>query len=180
MDKLNQILHHPLFGQYMRANAACERERIFCKHDMAHVMDVARIAYILFLEQRKAFDEENVAGDAESILYGKRIAYCKELIYAAALLHDIGRHVQYETGEKHAAAGAYLAPEILHDCGFDAPEIEQIVGAIATHSDKTILEEASLNGILAKADQLSRACYRCEAAAQCNWSTERKNTQITC
>lgn len=183
MDRLDRILHHPLFIQYMQANTVCEKERVFCRHDMAHVTDVARIAYILFLEQRQVLDGEKASGRAagvlsENILHGKSTVYCKELIYAAALLHDIGRHVQYKTGKKHAEAGAELAPEILRDCGFEASEIAQIVSAIAAHGDKTSMEEASLNAILAKADQLSRACYRCEAAAQCNWSAERKNTTL--
>lgn len=181
MDRVNRILQHPLFIQYMKANAVCETERIFCRHDMAHVTDVARIAYILFLEQRQVLEGEKAPVKAEgilseNILNGKSTAYCKELIYAAALLHDIGRHVQYETGEKHAISGAGLAPEILRDCGFDAQETGQICSAIASHSDKKMTEEASLKGLLAKADRLSRACYRCEASAQCNWSAERKNT----
>ena len=142
----------------MNANAEKEADRIFCRHNMAHVLDVARIAYILNLEEG----------------YG----LSKELIYAASLFHDVGRHVQYETGEKHAFVGARLAESILEDCGFDEVEVQAVVSAIYTHGDKKIISERSLNGLIARADQLSRACYVCEAADQCNWSEERKNKTL--
>ncbi|MBQ8816385.1 MAG: HD domain-containing protein [Lachnospiraceae bacterium] len=159
MDRVNQILKHSLFNKYMQANAARETERIFCKHDMAHVMDVARIAYILNMEEEYRFS--------------------KELIYGAALLHDIGRHVQYDTGEKHAVVSARLAPVILQECGYDSEEIQKIVSAIATHSDKSLIDERNLNGLLARADQISRACYNCRAVGECDWSDERKNYEIS-
>ena len=158
MVKISKILQHSLFQKYMNANAEKEADRIFCRHNMAHVLDVARIAYILDLEEG----------------YG----LSKDMIYAAALLHDVGRHVQYETGEKHAFVGARLAEPILVDCGFDEVEVQAVVSAIYTHGDKKIISERSLNGLIARADQLSRACYACEAADQCNWSEERKNKTL--
>ena len=51
MNRINQILRHPLFIQYMDANAVKETDRIFCRHNISHVMDVARIAYILNIEE---------------------------------------------------------------------------------------------------------------------------------
>lgn len=170
MDRINQILYHPFFIQCMKANEACERERIFCRHDMAHVTDVARIAYILYLELPAAW---KAAG-----FFASTQADVKERIYAAALLHDIGRHVQYETGEEHALVSARLAHGILYDCGFEAEETAQITEAIAAHSDKSTAEEVSLRGILAKADRLSRACYMCKAQKACKWSEDRKNRYI--
>ena len=158
MEKARKILQHSLFQKYMNANAEKEADRIFCRHNMEHVLDVARIAYILDLEEG----------------YG----LSKELIYAASLLHDVGRHVQYETGEKHAFVGARLAESILEDCGFDEVEVQAVVSAIYTHGDKKIISERSLNGLIARADQLSRACYVCEAADLCNWSEERKNKTL--
>ena len=107
MDRINQILHHPLFITYMETNATKEKGRSFCRHNMEHVMDVARIAYILNIEEAHQVS--------------------KDMIYAAALLHDIGRHVQYETGEKHVFVSARLAPEILRDCGFEEDEIIKLV-----------------------------------------------------
>ena len=155
MDRINQILQHPLFIKYMKENAVKEKERIFCRHNMAHVMDVARIAYILNMEE------------------GHGLA--KDMIYGAALLHDIGRHVQYENGEKHAFAGARMAPEILYECGFSEQEIEEITDAIYHHSDKSRVGQTGLAGLLAKADQMSRACFVCAAEKECNWKDERKN-----
>ncbi len=158
MDRINQILQHSLFKQYMEANGAKEQERVFCRHNMSHVMDVARIAYILNIE------EEHYVS--------------KDMIYGAALLHDIGRHVQYETGEKHALVSAGLAPRILADCGFDEAESTAIISAIAGHSDKSIQNDKGLNALIAKADQLSRACYTCPVAEQCNWGADRKNKEL--
>ena len=158
MDRINQILYHPLFKIYMEANAVKEQGRIFCRHNMSHVLDVARIAYILNMEE-----EHQVS---------------KDMIYAAALLHDIGRHVQYETGEKHAYVSARLAPEILRNCGFEKDEIAEIVDAIYHHSDKTEIDDKGLRTLIAKADRTSRACFACQAAEECKWSEERKNCEI--
>ncbi len=156
--RLQKIMAHPKYNHYMQMNAEREAARIFCKHDRNHVLDVARIAYILNLEEE----------------YG----ISREWIYAAAILHDIGRHVQYDTGQKHGAVGADLAPEILTDCGFTTEEQRVIVEAIACHSDKGLAKEKSLRGLLARADVLSRACYQCPAAHMCNWEEERKNLRF--
>ena len=158
MDRINQILHHPLFKTYMEANVVKEQGRIFCRHNMSHVLDVARIAYILNHEEEYQLS--------------------KDMIYAAALLHDIGRHVQYETGEKHAFVSARLAPEILHDCGFEEDEIAEIVDAIYHHSDKKESGNKGLQTLIAKADRMSRACFACQASEECKWSEERKNCEI--
>lgn len=158
MDRINQILYHPLFKIYMEANAVKEQGRIFCRHNMSHVLDVARIAYILNMEE-----EHQVS---------------KDMIYAAALLHDIGRHVQYETGEKHAYVSARLAPEILRNCGFEKDEIAEIVDAIYHHSDKKEIDDKGLRTLIAKADRMSRACFACQALEECKWSEERKNCEI--
>ena len=158
MDRINQILRHPFFKKYMEANAVNEKNRVFCRHDMSHVLDVARIAYILNIEEAHHLS--------------------RDMIYGAALLHDIGRHVQYETGEKHAYVSAGLAPEILKECDFSEEEVEKIVSAIYTHSDKSQMDGIGLNALLAKADQLSRACYACPAEKECKWSKERKNLEM--
>ncbi len=166
MDRINMILYHPLFITYMNKNADMELDRIFCKHNLSHVMDVARISYILALES-----------GAQSNM-GQGTCFTKDIAYAAALLHDIGRHKQYETGERHAKLSAEMAPDILKDCGYAEAEIEVITSAIFTHSDKTLVNDNTLNGILAKSDMLSRACYRCEAKEKCNWTEEEKNHPI--
>lgn len=162
MDRIKQILCHPRFIAYMNKNADMELDRIFCKHNLEHVLEVARIA--------AAFIKE------ESLTPALRETYNEEeLLYAAALLHDIGRHIQYETGEKHGPVSARLAPEILCDCGYLEAEIDIIADAIFSHSDKSLVDEKSLRGILAKADLYSRNCGECKVRDLCNWSEEEKN-----
>ena len=35
-----------------------------------------------------------------------------------------------------------------------------------------------LNAIIYKSDKLSRACYKCKAAKECNWPLEKRNLEI--
>ena len=102
MDRIDRILAHALFREYLEKNREAEKDRIFCRHEMTHFLDVARIGRIINLEEG--------------------LGVAEELIYAAALLHDIGKHLQYSQGIPHEKAGAELAPEILRDCGFDEKE----------------------------------------------------------
>ena len=52
MIRVDRILNHPEFQKSMRLIRILEKERIFCCHGMEHLLDVARIGYILNLEQR--------------------------------------------------------------------------------------------------------------------------------
>ena len=70
MQRVNSICSHPLWKSCVSKIRDLERERIFCCHDTSHFLDVARIAWIENLE--------------------KRLAISREMIYAAAMLHDIG------------------------------------------------------------------------------------------
>lgn len=99
----------------------------------------------------------------------------KELIYAAALLHDCGRFRQYEDGTPHELAGAQLAEEILFDCGFEEPEREEILRAISGHREKKLAQEESLRGVLYRADKKSRPCFACPAEGACSWPPSKKN-----
>ena len=67
MDRVNAVICHPLYLEYYHRLERAEKERIFCRHQMSHLLDVARIAYIRNLEKG----------------YGFR----KDVIYAAAVLH---------------------------------------------------------------------------------------------
>lgn len=158
MDRINKILNHDLFIENLKKNEMAEEGRLFCHHDMVHFLDVARIGYILNLEEGHGIE--------------------KELIYAAALLHDIGKHRQYFEGVPHEKASAAIAPQILKECGFDDKETLVILSAILTHRDKEVAEDDSLNGILYRADKMSRACYACKAEANCDWKKGKKNLQI--
>ncbi len=158
MERIDKILNHDLFLKYLDLNEQAEKERIFCHHDMVHFLDVARIAMILNREEG--------------------LGIPKDIIYAAALLHDIGRHVQYADGTPHEEASAKLAPEILADCGYTDKETVVIVSAIATHREAAVAKEDSLNGILYRADKASRPCFCCKAEKECNWKANKKNRTI--
>ena len=56
MERLNTVLRHPLYQQYYKELREEERDRIFCCHQMEHLLDVARIAYIRNLEQSWIFE----------------------------------------------------------------------------------------------------------------------------
>ncbi|MCR4689735.1 MAG: HD domain-containing protein [Lachnospiraceae bacterium] len=158
MERLQSILENGMYGFYVTLNETAEKDRIFCKHDPVHFLDVARIGQIINLQEN--------------------FGLTQEMIYAAALLHDIGRWQQYETGEDHAAAGARLAKEILEQCGFLPDETEQICGAIASHRDSSVKEEKNLRGLLYRADKLSRPCFLCKAEQECDWKEGKKNLQL--
>lgn len=158
MKKIEAIWNHPKFRHYLALNEEWEKDRIFCLHDKNHMLDVARIGYILNLEQNLGFE--------------------KELIYAAALLHDIGKWMQYQDGTPHHKASAFLCMEILQDAGFSAIECHIIQSAIATHKEY-LLEDASLNRLLYVADKKSRLCFACAQKEHCNWKDSQKNHTLT-
>ncbi len=158
MERINQILASDLYGGYLKKNNKAEAGRRFCRHNMGHFLDVARIAWIL--NQEEGYGQE------------------KELVYAAALLHDIGRWMQYEQGVPHEQASAALAPEILRSCGFAREEEETVIKAIGNHRNADIKEEKSLSGLLYRADKYSRPCFACEMKEACDWKTGKKNLQL--
>lgn len=155
MERVNKIRIHPVWREQMTQLKELEKDRIFCRHNIEHLLDVARIAYI-----------QNLEG-----LYGIE----KELIYAAAFLHDIGRSQQYTHGIPHEKAGIILAGQILKECGFDPQEQEEILTAISSHRTVQDSGKKTLSGLLCWADKKSRMCIFCSASEKCNWSEEKKN-----
>lgn len=155
MERKNKILKHDLFIECYGKIEEWERDRIFCHHDMGHFLDVARLAMIINLQEELGADED--------------------CIYAAALLHDIGRFAQYEDGTPHEVASAKLAEPILRDCGYTEKETSVIARAIAGHRNKKSAEERNLNGLLYRADKMSRSCFACKAEKECDWKAEKKN-----
>ncbi len=155
MQRVNRILFNTSYRRYVRKIEEYEVDREFCKHDMNHFLDVARIAHLMNLESDNPMK--------------------KEWIYAAALLHDIGRFVQYEDGTDHAEASADLAMDLLEDAGFTGKEIRIISDAIRYHRDKRVKEDKGLPGILYRADKSSRRCYLCPMEARCDWKKKKKN-----
>lgn len=158
MERANRILKNHTYCACLRQIDELEAERIFCGHDMTHFLDVARLACLFNFEEN--FKVE------------------KERIYAAALLHDIGRHIQYREGIPHQKAGLPIAEEILKECGFDEAERADILEAIGRHRDVTVKDEPTLAGLIYRADKASRACFGCRVEKECNWSDEKKNLYL--
>ena len=157
MRKCNNILKNKNFRDILSKINSAEKDRIYCNHGIDHLLDVARSAYILNLEN------------------GLNIP--KEIIYGTALLHDIGRYEQYKNGINHHKAGGEIAKKILCECGFASDEIEYMVEAVRAHRE--IPEKAeTLGDIIAIADKRTRLCMMCNAIDTCKWSENEKNTDI--
>lgn len=150
-----RIIEHPLFVEKLNQIEELEKNRIYCGHDYTHLTDVARITYIYALEAQKDVS--------------------RDVIYAAALLHDIGRADEYENGVPHEQAGIELARIILKDCDYADADIAVILQAIGEHRGEAASE---LGTLLKKADKKSRACWRCSAASTCKWPVKNEGIEI--
>ena len=163
MPRVDAIVRHPLFCDQLARIARAEHDRVFCRHDLAHLMDVARIMWIGNLEQGLGLD--------------------RELVYACAFLHDIGRAAQYETGEPHDVAGVRIAGEILgtvdDGCAFSAEQREMLLDAVGGHRGPAARADAApLACLLHAADKASRPCFACPARTDCYWPQETKNLAV--
>ena len=156
MRRADKILKNEKFREYLDKTAQYEHDRIYCLHDIQHALDTARIAYIKSLE-------ENVKID-------------KEIIYAAALIHDIGRCKQYEDGTSHDEASVISGREILKECGFDKTEISLILTAVSEHRAEK--KRSPLGALLYDADNKSRMCMLCDARETCKWQKEDMNMEV--
>ena len=162
MERVNAILQHTRFVEELERIKEYEKNRSYCRHGLDHLLDVARIAYIL-----------------NSEINGERVAapnVTKELIYAAALLHDIGRAKQYEDGTPHEKESAGIAEKLLPGCGFTKPETMVIIYAILSHRTNSSAGKPGLSGLLYRADKLSRRCFDCSMINDCD--RDRKNTGL--
>lgn len=178
MERIHKIWEHPLYQEQFQALQKAESKRIFCNHTLEHFLAVARIAYIQNLETGAGLP--------------------KVMIYAASLLHDIGRYQQIVHGIPHEKAGAALAEHIMSECNFTQEEIHTVCEAILSHRGSTSFPAAAvpkdtleicasssgdscqlLSQLLYRADKLSRNCFSCPAEGECNWSIDKKNRRIT-
>ena len=157
-NKINDIIENHSFVFNLRKIECLESEREFCNHNMQHFLDVARIMYIISLENT--------------------LNIPKYMIYATALLHDIGRGEQYENGTPHHSASVKIASDILQQCKYNSEEIDAILEAIGNHRNNTE-KLNSLSYLLYKCDKLSRNCVKCTAISNCKWSVDKKNLKIT-
>jgi len=169
LNRINALLEDTLFKESLARIEKWEQKREFCRHDLRHFLDVARIAYILLLE----------SGEISKFMEEHNFSYrsAREIVYVSALLHDIGRWKQYETGEDHAQASASMAVEILKRAGFGELEISLATEAIREHrqkgGDRTLLGASLFRG-----DKLSRMCFNCGANNACNKFDEMITGQI--
>lgn len=157
MKRVNAIWNHPLYQEQLHKLQELEADRIFCRHTPEHFLDVARLAWIYRLE--------------------RGMKYSRELIYCAALLHDIGRAEQYLNGIPHDEAGARVADIILSDLAFSDAEKNLIITAISEHRTSQAQTDG-LSKLLYEADKKSRNCFVCPALEECNWAPEKKNMTI--
>ncbi len=150
MERVNRILASREYRDHLERNALREESRPFCRHHFEHLLTVARLTYLLLLEEGCPFIN-------------------RETAYAAGLLHDIGRWQEYDYGTDHALASAEMAKTILKKVGFSNSETELITRAIAQHRLKNHEQPhlSSLSRALAKADQYSRLCFNCQARSEC-------------
>lgn len=155
MDRFNSILKDKKYRYYLDKTKQHEVERKFCRHNLSHFIDVARIAYLLNLEQGLGID--------------------KEVIYTTALLHDIGRFIQYEDGIPHEIASWDIGQEFLKKYNFTEEESELIKQGILGHRNS---KSGGFAQVMYDADKKSRMCIDCAAMSECNWSNEKKNLDI--
>lgn len=156
MERVNRIWNHPVYQEHLRRTVEAEKNRMFCRHTPEHFLDTARLCYIFCLEAGISVD--------------------KELIYAAALLHDVGRYRQYEEGIPHEKASLAIAVSLLPECGFTEEETARIADAIDGHRKPA--DAVDFRSLFYRADKASRSCYLCEAEPLCDWSPEKKNMSI--
>ena len=157
MQRIDNILKNEMYKSLMYEISVKEKDRIFCCHGLEHCLDVARIAYIIGSEEAVWID--------------------RELIYAAALLHDVGRADPEDTGVKHHLLSVKFAGDILMQSGFDEDETELICDAIGSHNTDGA-DRKGLAYLLYKADKLSRNCFDCAASGECYWPDSEKNKGI--
>lgn len=177
LDRINGIINNPEFQDWIVANNQAEYGSEYCRHGLEHAFDVARIAYELWLDSK-----------------GNPLA--KDIVYAAALLHDIGYWSKFENlHEEHdnddcdcgchnhdhqkeeqetpAQVAAALAEDILFDAGYHPAVIAEIQKAILNMETE---KGEGLSVILRKANQLSRPCFLCPMRENCG--KEHKNVRL--
>lgn len=167
MQRVEIILRSSIYQDYVEQIRRREETRRFCRHERNHFWETARTAYILYLSGEVACPElEPFAPEA-----------VKEMIYAAAFLHDIGRFLEYDDPSKdHAEESAVLARPLLVEAGFSNAEIPLILKAIAHHRLK---HGEGFDLLMYRADKESRPCYDCPALGACKKFSAEHPPKIT-
>ena len=172
MNYVDAILRHPEYIRIQKRISSLEKERIYCHHEIEHALDVARMAWIYYLEDccKKRKIPENMEEQ-------------KEMLYVCALLHDIGRASQYEEGIHHSRAGQKIAGKILEDISYPRDKKEAVLHIISGHhtgSEGSTEECCTLKDYICRADHESRLCFWCSASDTCKWNEEERNRTLGC
>lgn len=155
MERLSCILNDEKYTQYLETINENEKQRIFCRHGLQHFLDVARISYIINLEED--------------------LGYSKELIYVASFLHDIGRGAPPDILEDHEKVSWNIAEKLLNKYDFSDDEKNLLKEAILGHRKD---EQSGFANLIFRGDKLSRDCYVCKAEKECYWPIDKKNKNI--
>ena len=173
MKYTEKLLQNESFKNVQEAISQWEISRIYCHHELSHCMDVARMAWIYFLEdcQKKHLFLEDLQLEEK-----------KDFIYVCALLHDIGRAKQYETGIHHSVCGQKLAEGMLLDIGAPESWKEAVLRIVAGHHacDRSSDPEWKIADYIDRADHDCRPCFCCEGKDTCKWSREERNHTLVC
>lgn len=156
MKNTNTILKLSFIQDLIADLQTIEDERIYCRHNLVHFFDVARIFYILTLENQLKVN--------------------KDVIYSIAFLHDLGRAEEYKYRTNHALASASIAEKALEYTDFTDDEKSTILSCIKSHRKND--NSNTLESLFYKADKLSRDCFNCRSYESCNWSESKKNIEI--
>lgn len=153
LQKANKILFHSKYVELLKTIETKEETRIYCKHNMEHFLNVARIMMILNLENGNS--------------------YSSDVVYGTALLHDIGRAIN---DENHNKESVEIAKSILEECGYSTDEINLISNSISNHRKDNSSD--LLSEFLYFADKKSRNCFDCKASKTCNWNNEKRTNKL--
>lgn len=153
MSYLARLLALESYRQALRALEDQEADRIYCKHNLDHFLDVARVTMLVCAD----FD----------------IPADKDVVYLAALMHDLGR---LDKGQAdHPVASAQLADQWLEAIDFPADRRPEVIRLIEGHGWRGPAVPSNLLEAFSLADSLSRPCYQCPATDSCHWPADRKN-----
>ena len=64
MKRVNQIIQHEVFIRELKKLNRLERDRMYCRHDIDHLLSVARVAYITALEEGLPLKKDVIYGAA--------------------------------------------------------------------------------------------------------------------
>ena len=160
--QIDRLLQHPMYRARLELLQELERKRDFCGHNLEHFMKVGRIA--------------------EYVVAKNELLFAEEVVWGAALLHDMGRVEQYRQGISHEKASVAFAREILFSLDWNVSDIDMVCEAIGSHSHRQCAadrwrkmpELVSLTEVISFANQFSRTCYKCHMADACKWTEEEK------